>query len=386
MSPNRKTVAFLAILVVVISVVLFITLRQRTNTGSPIRLGSVLILTGDFKSYGEQFRDGAKLAVDEINRANAGTPQLEISFYDSEGNKDLAVEKLKTIKERDGTNFVVEVMGSGLALNALPFITENKMLVLSGVNTTPDLSTKGSPYFFRIIPSDGIASEQLARWAIDAGYKKAAIVYATDTWGTGLKGVLENTYKSLGGTLVFVKDSEQKQTIFQPIVTELKEKSPDVVFLVMYPTEAGLLLKEAQKQGLRTKFMGTDNFTGAELAQIGGAAVDGVMFVQPISEKSQSPAVQKFRDAYTKTYGGDKEPSLFTIMGYDCVQLMVKTIKEADGDVERAKDILAAAEYDGVSGRIAFDQNHDVKVKDYVRRIYAYDPVNKSAKVTDFLK
>jgi branched-chain amino acid transport system substrate-binding protein len=386
MSSKGKTVVFIGIVAVAIALVLYVTLGKRTPPGANIRIGSVLILTGDFKSYGEQFRDGAKIAVDEINNSDPKAPQVEISFYDSEGNKDLANEKLKTIKERDGTNFVVEIMGSEVGLNAIDFITQNKLLVLSGVNTSTDFSSKAGPYFFRIIPSDGVASEQLARWAIDSGYKKAAIVYSTDKWGSGLKDVLENTYKSLGGNIVAVKDTEKKQTIFQPIVSELKDKSPDVVFLVMYPTEAGLLLKEAKKQRIRTHFMGTDNFTGSELAQVGGDAVDGVMFVQPSSEKNQSPPAQRLRELYQKTYGAGKEPALFTIMGYDCVHLMVKTIREANGDVEKSREILASTNYEGASGRIAFDKNHDVVVKDYTRKIYVYDGANKMAKATDFTR
>lgn len=386
MSSRGKTVVFVVILAAAAALVLFITLGKRERSNSSIRLGSVLILTGNFKSYGEQFRDGAQLAVNEINNSDPQGPKVEISFYDSEGNKDLAIEKLKTIKERDKTNFVVEIMGSGVAIDALPFITQNKMLVISGVNTLPAFSSKAGPYFYRIIPSDGVASEQLARWAIDSGYKRGAIVYATDTWGKGLKEVLENTYRSLGGELVAVKDSEQKQTLFQPIVSELKEKSPDVVFLVMYPTEAGLLLKEAKKQGFKTHFMGTDNFTGSELAQTGGDAVDGVMFVQPSSEKDPSPATSRLRELYQKTNGGGKEPTLFTIMGYDCVQLMVKTIREANGDVEKARQILASTDYTGASGHITFDKNHDVVVKDYARKLYTYDAANRLAKAVDFAR
>jgi branched-chain amino acid transport system substrate-binding protein len=375
MTSKGKTVVFIGLILAAAAVILVITYGRRGAPGSQIRLGSVLILTGNYKSYGEQFRDGAKLAVDEINSSNKNSEPVEIIFYDSAGNKDTAVEKLKTIRERDKTNFVVEVMGSESALEAIPYITQNKMLVISGVNTTPDLTSKAGQYFFRIIPSDGVASEQLARWAIDSGYKRGAIVYSTDTWGTGLKGVLEKTYQS-----------EQKQTIFQPIVSELKQKAPDVVFLVMYPTEAGLLLKEAKKQGLRTHFMGTDNFTGAELAQASGDAVDGVMFVQPSSGQNQSPIAQRFRELYQKTYGMGKDPSLFSLMGYDCVHLMVKAIREAGGDVERARQALASVNYEGASGRIAFDQNHDVVVKDYARKIYSYDGATKLAKAVDFAK
>lgn len=384
MSSKSRIALFIVVVVAAIGLTLLVTIGRRNRFPNKIRMGSVLFLTGDAKSYGEQFRDGAQLAVNELNSSGQGP--VEIIYYDSEGNKDLAVEKLQALRERDKINFIAEIMGSGVALNTLPYITQNKMLTLSGVNTSADFTAKPSPYFFRIIPSDGVAAIQVAKWAIDSGYKKGAIVYSTDTWGTGLKGVLEKAYSDLGGELVGVKDSEQKQSIFQPTVSELRTRAPDVVFLVMYPREAALLLKESKKQGFKTHFMGTDNFTGSELAQIGGEAVDGVMFVIPSSTDATSTVSKRFRELYNKAYGAGKEPPLFTIMGFDCVQLMAKTIKESNGDVEKARAILAATKYDGASGPIAFDNNHDVVVKDYARKVYVYDGTSQLAKAADFKK
>lgn len=384
MSSRGRTASFIVILIGAAGLVLYLTLGGRAPSSAPIRMGSVLFLTGDAKSYGEQFRDGAQLAVDEINGSQGGP--VEIIYYDSEANKDLGLEKLKALKERDKIDFVTEIMGTGVATNALPYITQNKMLTLSGVNTGPEFSTKGGPYFFRIIPSDGVAAEQLARWALDSGYKRGAIVYCTDTWGTGLKGVLEKAYTAAGGQLVAVKDSELKQTVFQPVVSELKGGTPDVVFMVMYPREAALLLKEAKKQSFKPRFMGTDNLTGSEFAQIGGDAIDGVMFLQPSGNSRNSEVWLRFSRLYQNTHGAGKEPPLFTIMGYDCVHLMAEVIRQSAGDVEKARERLAAIRYEGASGSIAFDGNHDVVVKDYAKKVYSYEQAARAARAMDFTR
>lgn len=380
-----KSMLFWGILVIVIALILIVTLVQKRTSDSQVRIGSVPILTGEYKSYGEQFRDGALLAIKEINASDQGK-KAELIVYDSEGNKDLALEKLKALKERDKIKFIADIMGSGIALNAMPYVNQNKMLVISGVNTGPEFTANGGPYFFRIIPSDGVASQQLAKWALELGYKNAAIVHATDVWGTGLETVLEKTYTDLGGKLVLIKDSDQKQTIFKPIVSELIEKNPDVIFLILYPREAGLFLKEAQKQGLKSRFMGTDNFTGSELAQMGGDAVTGVMFVLPSTEKDKSEKYTRFLSLYQKTYNTTKEPTLFNLMAYDCVQLLAKVIKDSKGDVEKAREILTTINYDGITGKISFDKNHDVVVKDYARKIFTYNKERKLYEPVDFSK
>lgn len=387
MPLNKKNVLFVVLLVLIVGLVLTITSVKRETPTSHISLGSVLILSGDFKSYGEQFRDGAQLAVDEINeKSQSDETAVEVTFYDSEANKALAVEKLKALKERDKINFVIEIMGSGIALHTVPYITQNRMLVFSGVNTSPDLTLQGGPYFYRIIPSDGVASQQIARWALDLGNSKGAIVYATDSWGTGLKTVLEKTYEQLGGEFVSIRDSELKQNIFQPIVSALKATSPDVVFLILYPREAALFLKEAKKQGFKTNFMGTDNFTGSELVEVGGDAVEGARFVIPGTEEKLSGAKRRFLELYHRDYGPEKEPALFTIMGYDCVHLAVRVIRESNGKVEKAREILSAIRFEGVSGPIAFDENNDVKVQNYTKKIYVYDKVNNTCKAVDVAK
>lgn len=384
MDNRSKKKIFWVILFIVAVLLVTITLVQKKPSNFEIRLGSIQVLTGDAKSYGEQLRDGVNLAVKEINGTSSES-KVEVVIYDSENNKDLALEKLKALKERDKINFVADVMSSGIALNAMPYITKNKMLFISAVNTSPEL-TNISPYFYRIIPSDGASSEQLAKWAIEMGYKTAALLHATDVWGTGLKNVLGNKYKELGGSIVYVKDADPKQTIFKPVVSELIEKRPDVVFLVMYPREAALLLKEARKQGFTSHFMGTDNFTGSELIQVGGDAVDGVMFVTPGQESRKSERYKHFLSLYQTTFKTDKNPPLFTMMGYDMIHLIATVAKDAEADVEKARDILAKINFDGVSGKIAFDKNHDVIVKDYSRKILVFDKQKKSYEAVDFRK
>jgi len=354
-----------------------------TNTPRySVRLGSILWLTGEYRSYGEQFQEGANLAMSEIDKNN--DHELEIKFYDSEANKDKALEKLKILKEVDKIDFVVEIMGSGLALNAIPYVTESKMLVISGVNTSPYFTLQHPKYFFRIIPSDGVAAQQLVNWAMDLSAQKAALIYATDVWGIGLKDVVEKAYTQRGGRFVYLKDVEVNQTIYQPIVSSLKRANADVTFLIMYPKDAALLLKEAGRQNVRTRFMGTDNFTGSEVIEVGGEGVDSVLFVIPSSADTNNPKYRHFLELYNAKYGINKKPELFTMTAYDCVHLMYNAYKASDGDVEKARIYLANLDTDGATGHIKFDENNDIVVRNYARKMYLYDRKKRTATAIDF--
>jgi len=374
MTSNQKTKVFIGILSVIILLTLIITFIGRAPSEN-IRLGAVLFLSGEFKSYGEQFRDGARIAVDEINRnAESDDDRVELIIYDSQANIQVARERLQTLRERDKIDYIVEIMGSGIAINTIDYITDNNMLVLSGVNTSPDFTYEGGENFFRIIPSDGVASQQLAEWSSEMGWNRTAIVYSTDVWGTGLKNVLETTLKELGSDILLVKDTEMGQSIFQPVVSDLRRVDPDVVFILLYPREAGLFMREARRQNFKTNFMGTDNLTGDEFRNVGGDAVEGVKFVIPAAERSDSPKYQHFLKMFREKYGDDRDPALFSITGYDCIHLMVETYKSANGDVDKGREYLKNVRFEGASSIIEFDQYHDVIVADYARNIFDRDP------------
>lgn len=345
-----------------------VALVRPFGSGNAIRIGSVLVLTGDYKSLGEQIRDGQLLAVDELNGDSNRRRRVEIVFQDSQGDKDLALEKIKAL-HADGIRFIGEIFGSGPALNCLPFISSNGMLFISGVDTGPDLTKTPNRNFFRIIPSDTVAARQLATWSLDRGERTAAVVYLNDTWGSALKDELERSFARSGGTVVATQEVGQGQDVFQPVVAALAAKTPQVVFLFIHPREAALLLVEARKRGLQARFAGTDNLTGTELADLGGAAVKSVGYVVP-GAPDLTPRHQNLITRYQAKFGAGKEPPLFTVMGYDALHALVRAIDEAGGDVDGAIAALERMKYDGASGPISFDASHDIVVQGYQRMVY----------------
>ncbi len=372
-SKNRSWLYWLAAALVV---ALVATALLRSTRGN-LTIGSVLVLTGEYKSLGEQIRDGQLIAAEELNADPARSRKIELLFQDSQGDKDLALEKVKSL-QADGVRFIGEIFGSGPALNCLPFIANNDMVLVSGVDTGPDLTVTTDPklsgivpskHFFRIIPSDTAAAHQLVRWAIDRGETKAAVVFLNDTWGSALKNALERSYKAAGGTIVATQEVGQGQDVFQPVVAALASESPQVVFLFIHPREAALLLVEARKRGLQARFAGTDNLTGSEFADLGGQAVEGVGYVAP-GTPERTAAWHELSRRYQQKFGAGKEPPLFTVMGYDAIHVLVRGVDTGDGDVNRAITALEQTKYEGASGPISFDGNHDVIVRDYQRMVY----------------
>jgi branched-chain amino acid transport system substrate-binding protein len=334
-----------------------------------VRMGTILQLTGPGQSYGEQEQKGMEIAASQINEGQG--PKLELIYKDSGGKKEKAVEHLEVLHSQ-GIRFIADIMGTGIALHATPTFTEKKMLVLSGVNTGPKFTLDGGRFFFRIIPSDGVAAEQLVNWAVENKRLKGAVLADVSDWGFGLRDVLQHAYEQAGGTIVSRKEINKDESFFQPIVSEIKSKAPQVVFLLTYPREGALFLKEAKRQKLDAEFMGTDNFTSSELTKLGQDACVGVKFVVPGQASVNQTKQSEFISAYAAKYG-DKEPPFFAAYGYDVVNLLYQAARTANNDVEKAIEYLQTNMFQGATGAIQFDQNHDIVVPDYTRKMYQQD-------------
>jgi len=359
---TSRTKVFAAAVAVVAGLGLLIAvLRLGTGRSDTVRIGSILVLSGNYKSQGEQIRDGQTIAMDEINARSR--IKLDIVFRDSEGEKEISLRNVKDMQSQ-GVNFIGEIFGSTEALHCLPFIRQQNMLFISGVDTGASLSAAGGKHFFRIMPSDRLASQHLAAIATARGYKKAAIVFANDVWGKGLKDEMEAEYKRLGGETTLVLDTVKNQDLFQPLVARLKADRPTVTFLFLYARDAANFVKEARRQGIQTEFMGTDNLTGSEFADVGEDAASGVMYVVP-GPPTASDRRLHFQQLYKAKFGASSEPPLFATHGYDTVHVLWEAIEASGRDVPRVISYLEQVHYDGASGPIAFDRNHELVVSEY---------------------
>ncbi|MBK9964830.1 MAG: ABC transporter substrate-binding protein [Holophagales bacterium] len=180
-----------------------------------------------------------------------------------------------------GVRYIADIMGSGLCLNAAPRFNSQKTIVLSAVNTAPSLTKEGGRYFFRVIPSDGVAARQIVEWVVSLNKMTAFVVYGKTDWGEQLHSVFDEAFVERGGKVLVEEAVSDDQILFGPLAQRMSEYPDAALFLAVAPNQAGLIVKEARKLGLRNLIFGTDNFTGQEIVTTGSVALDGVRYVAP---------------------------------------------------------------------------------------------------------
>lgn len=366
---SRTRLGLIVGALIIAGALIYVTTAKRAPQGpaGAIRIGSILILSGEYASYGEQFRDGAVLGAARANEERGARP-VEIQFVDSGGVKEKARELVRTMHDRDGIRYLADIMGSPLTLDAAPEFNRLKVLTMSGTSTAPDLSWKGGDYFFRIVPSDGVASEQVAAWALSRGWKKAVVLHDTDDWGTGLTAALTRAYAAGGGTIAASLECPKGFQLFSSLAAQVAAAKPDVIFLFVYPREAGLFVKEARAAKLSTPVMGTDNFTGQEMRDLAGSALEGAMYVIPGSTQ-HGPAFDDLRRRYQASGKHKDDPSLFVMTGYDVASILAEVARKFPDDTAAATAYLRSHTFAGASGTISFLKNGDTAVSGYQRLV-----------------
>lgn len=370
-----------------------------TGTASPtptaqagvIKVGLNAELTGSIPKVGKSCKQGAELAVKEVNDAGglevAGQKyKIQVYVEDNEDKGDVAASVTQKLITQYG---VVGVIGPNASRNAIPAseIAESAQVPLIGPwPSNPKFtidSTTGQPkkWVFRLFYLDsdqGPANAKFVKEEFNAS--KVAILYAIDSdYNKGMAEFFSKAFEELGGKVVAYESYSTADKNFTSQLTKIKTANPDVVFLPNYYNEVALQLQQAHQLGINAVFMTTDASFSSELLTLGGKDVEGLYLYSTFitDAASANPVAKKFIDSYRAAYGED--PDDVASLTYDSFGLLFQAIQSA-GKIDRqaVRDALATPHtYSGVTGETIFKGTGDpikniywVQVKDGQFRLY----------------
>jgi len=328
-----------------------------------IKLGVCEPLTGANAAGGELELEGIELAH-ELYPEVLGK-KVELVVVDNKSDKVEAATAAARLVEKEKVSAIIGSWGSSLAM-AAGDIVRNAKVPAMGTSCTNPLVTQGNDYYFRVCFIDPFQGVVMSNYAYNnLGAKKAAIVQeVSNDYAVGLAKFFTDNFKKLTGdenSIVAVANYNTGDQDFTAQLTNIKAQNPDVIFAPGNFTESALLIKQARQLGIKTPFIGGDTYETPEFAEIGGDAVEGVVFStffateRPITTEST-----KFLDAYKAKYPG-KEPAAVTALGYDAYLILVKAIEQA-GAADSAsihKALLNIKDFQGAAGIVNFDENGD---------------------------
>ena len=326
-----------------------------TASGAAIKIGGIGPLTSGAAIYGNAVKNGAELAVEEINAQ--GGLQFELNFQDDENDPEKSLNAYNNLKDW-GMQALLGTVTTQPCLTVAPETAADNMFLLTPSASAVDVIKEDNAFQVCFTdPNQGVAS---ADYIADNGLAtKIAIIYdSSDAYSSGIHDKFKEEAATKGLEIVadeaFTADNK---TDFSVQVQKAKSSGAELVFLPIYYSEANLIIQEMNKQGCTASVFGCDGLDG--LLTIEGADTslfEGVMLLTPFAADAQDEKTQNFVSKYEEKYG--ETPNQFAADAYDGVYTILAACEQggvtADMDASAVCDALKAAmthiTVDGLTG------------------------------------
>ena len=294
-------------------------------------IGGIGPTTGATAIYGTAVKNGAQIAVDEINAAGGiNGKQIEYRFEDDQNDAEKSVNAYNTLKDW-GMQMLVGTTTTAPCIAVAGKTASDNMFQITPSASATDVLSSGNGNIFQVCftdPNQGIASAQYI--AENKLAKKIGIIYdSSDVYSSGIEEKFEAEAKDKGLQIVskaaFTADSK---TDFGTQLQKAKDAGADLLFLPIYYQEASIILKQADTMGYKPKFFGVDGMDGIlTVENFDTKLAEGVMLLTPFAADAKDKAVQKFVKTYKEQY--EDTPNQFAADSYDAVYALKAAIEES---------------------------------------------------------
>lgn len=345
--------------------------------GDPIQIGTLLVISGENASLGQDSQNGAVLAADFRDTPNeiAGHP-VEFNHQDdgcsAEGGQAGATALAAEPQ-------IVAVIGTSCSSAALgvadTILSDAGIVIISPSNTGPALTDPAThqPFYLRTAHNDKLQGAAVANFAFnEAGWQTASTIHDGSPYADGLQQVFADTFSGLGGTIARQEAVQVGDTDFKPLLTDLAADKLDGLYLPIFVAEGGLITAQARTvSGLAdTELAGSDGMATPDYIQAAGADnAEGVYISGPDLSALADPDFyeSEFLPAYQEKFGEEPQ-SVFHAHSFDAFNLIADAIEEVGFDdggtfmIPRTalKDALYAVDGSpGIVGNFTCDDNGD---------------------------
>ena len=336
-----------------------------TDGEKTLRLGLIGPMTGDYANYGTSTRDGAQVAVDEINAAGGVNGYtFVLDAQDSQGDPDSAVSAYGKLMD-SGMDVSLGCVLSGEAQSVITAAVDDGILIV-----TPTSSAKacieGNPNAFRVCFNDPEQGLKPADFIADNGLAtKVAVFYQSDIdYSVGLYDAFAAQAEVRGLEIVEVQTfTAGSNTDFSTQINAIRDSGCELVFLPIYAAEASTFLTQAAGKLDGVTFFGCDGLDGIQTKVSDVSLIEGLMMLTPFAADAQDEATQSFVEKYTPVHG--TAPDQFAADGYDAVYIVKAAMEQCGKTPEDAdfNEAMVAAMYEitveGLTGTMTWDETNE---------------------------
>jgi branched-chain amino acid transport system substrate-binding protein len=374
---TRHLLVALAVLALVLPVTSF-TDAQSKGT---IKIATQSPLSGGQAALGEGIKLGTQLALEKLKGPVEKLGfKVELVPFDDQAKPDVGVANAANILADKDILAVVGHLNSGVAIPSSEKYKEAQLAMISPANTNPTVTDRNYLNITRVCGRDDVQGVVGATFAKDTlKVKSAYVVHDKTAYGQGVAEFFKADAEKKGIKILGFEGTEEKSN-FDPILTPLKAKNPDVIYFGGIYDQAAPFFKQAVEKGIKAKLMGPDGMDSSDLTKIAGKAVVGMHYTSVAGPVTVYPQAKAFAKEYKDKFKKDPEP--FAAQAYDSTAIVLKALEaaiKANGGKVPSREQVAVAirktKHTGITGNIEFDEKGDPKKALYfVLQVASDDP------------
>jgi len=324
---------------------------------APVKVGVVLPLTGPQAKFGEVEKLSFEMAEEEIN-ANGGINgrPLELVIEDDTGRPDVGRSVVEKLITKDQVVMIGGGYSSSVTYAVAGVCQQNRVPFLVNTGSADKITASGWDYIFRLNPPVSEyagAIETLLPQVVKP--ETVAILYENSLFGTKGAKSFEKTCKRLGYSVVLKEGYEHGGIDFKPVLIQVKQKNPDIVYMISYIMDASLLMKQAMELKLAPKMFigGAAGFTLPEFVQNSGVASENVISATLWHQVLPYPGAMDYYNKFVSTY---KKPTEYHgAEAYSACHVIADALKRCSSfDRAEVKKALAETDMMTIFGPVKF--------------------------------
>ncbi len=352
----KKTIWIVVVVVVVALIAVWYTTKETAQTEKTIKIGSPLILSGDFAKYGESSKNAIEIALREYNSRlevqSKRWPKVEVVYEDTRADAKTAVSAYQKLVNFDKVDIIVGPLLQAEMSALAPLVEKDEIPVFS-IAPVPFEQRGGVSNPLVIWPDPTFEAEQMAEYVYNQGARSIGIFSTRDAWESEVAEAFKKKFTDLGGKVlaheVVLPDSKDNSLP----VTRMIAAKPDSVFLGTYQKFI-FFVKKLGELGFKGKLYSIeiDNYLAGETKPYS----DNMQFISPAFYTPDF--VEKYKEKH------NEEPTIPSGQAHDAMALALSLIPKAfseDSNEFRGnllKEMEELREFDGVSGKIVFSTEH----------------------------
>ncbi len=361
-------------------------------------VGVVVSLTGAAGRFGQAASKSVELAFRELNAA-AGAQgiagcQLGYDVRDAQSHGTVAVDQARQLVDLKKVPVIIGGIISSVSIPMVTSVTAPAGVVqVSPASTSPTLTRMGNEgqskgWFFRTITSDALQGTAAAKYAIDQGLRRLAIIQVNNDFGVNMLAEFRKAYEALGGQIVSTTPYNPSQASYAPEVTNALRGDPPALYLIGYPGDGTTILRTWIQQGGPQRFLLNDGLNSADLIKgVGPQFLNNAFGTS--SGTTRSPSTDYFGKTYAGMSGGFDANAPAADRAFDAAAIVglaiaragrfeaaairdsIREVTKPGGEVvhagpegfARALQLIRERKplrYVGVIGGVEFDRNGDI--------------------------